>query len=59
LCFLLDQLVSSGLVARRGLPPDATYTFKHALVQTVAYESMLKTRRSPSVITNRTVSDGK
>jgi predicted ATPase len=34
------------LVAQRGLPPDATYTFKHALVQTAAHESMLKTRRA-------------
>jgi class 3 adenylate cyclase/tetratricopeptide (TPR) repeat protein len=46
LCSALDQLVSSGLVARRGLPPDATYTFKHALVQTAAHESMLKSRRT-------------
>jgi class 3 adenylate cyclase/tetratricopeptide (TPR) repeat protein len=46
LCFALDQLVATGLVARRGLPPDATYTFKHALVQTAAYESMLKSQRT-------------
>jgi class 3 adenylate cyclase len=46
LCASLDQLVSSGLVARRGLSPDATYTFKHALVQTAAYESMLKSHRA-------------
>ncbi len=46
LCSALDQLVSSGLVARRGVPPGATYTFKHALVQTAAYESMLKSRRT-------------
>jgi hypothetical protein len=44
--FALDQLVSSGLVARRGSPPDATYAFKHALVQTAAHESMLKTHRA-------------
>jgi tetratricopeptide (TPR) repeat protein len=46
LSFALDQLVSSGLVARRGSPPDAIYTFKHALVQTAAYESMLKSQRA-------------
>ncbi len=46
LCASLDQLVSSGLVARRGLPPEATYTFKHALVQTAAYESMVKSHRA-------------
>jgi len=47
LCASLDQLVSSELVTRRGLPTDATYTFKHTLVQTAAYESMLKTQRAP------------
>src|SRR5262249_14421177 len=41
----LDQLVSSELLFRRGLPPDATYTFKHALVQDTAYESLLRSRR--------------
>jgi tetratricopeptide (TPR) repeat protein len=46
LCSALDQLVSSGLVSRRGSPPNATYTFKHALVQTAAYESMLKRQRA-------------
>ncbi len=29
----LTRLVESGLVFRRGEPPTATYTFKHALVQ--------------------------
>jgi predicted ATPase/class 3 adenylate cyclase len=41
----LDQLVAAGLVFRRGAPPDATYTFKHALVQEAAYNSLLKSRR--------------
>jgi predicted ATPase len=41
----LDQLVSSELVFRRGAPPDATYMFKHALVQDAAYQSLLKSRR--------------
>jgi predicted ATPase len=41
----LDQLVSSELVYRRGLPPDATYSFKHALVQDAAYGTLLKSRR--------------
>ena len=30
---------------RRGTPPDATYTFKHALVQDAAYDSLLKSKR--------------
>jgi class 3 adenylate cyclase/predicted ATPase len=41
----LDQLVASELVFRRGTPPEATYTFKHALVQEAAYNSLLKSRR--------------
>ena len=41
----LDQLVSSELVFRRGAPPDATYSFKHALVQDAAYQSLLKSKR--------------
>ena len=32
-------------MTRRGVPPDATYTFKHALVQDVAYASLLRARR--------------
>ena len=41
----LDQLVSSELVYRRGVPPEATYSFKHALVQDTAYGTLLKSRR--------------
>jgi class 3 adenylate cyclase/predicted ATPase len=41
----LDQLVNSELVFRRGVPPEATYTFKHALVQDAAYQSLLKSKR--------------
>src|SRR5580692_2547173 len=41
----LLQLTESGLAFRRGTPPDAVYTFKHALVQDAAYESLLKSRR--------------
>jgi class 3 adenylate cyclase/tetratricopeptide (TPR) repeat protein len=42
----LAQLVGAELVYRRGVPPDAEYTFKHALVQDAAYQSMLKSRRA-------------
>jgi predicted ATPase len=41
----LSKLVETELIYRRGLPPDATYEFKHALVQDVAYESLLKSVR--------------
>lgn len=42
----LERLVEAGLVTARGYAPDVTYTFKHALVQDAAYESLLKSRRS-------------
>ena len=41
----LAQLTESGLAFRRGTPPDAIYTFKHALVQDAAYDSLLKRSR--------------
>jgi class 3 adenylate cyclase/predicted ATPase len=41
----MAQLVDAGLVFARGVPPDVTYTFKHALVQDAAYQSLLKSRR--------------
>jgi class 3 adenylate cyclase/predicted ATPase len=41
----LQQLMDAELIFRRGIPPDATYTFKHALVQDAAYVSLLKGRR--------------
>ncbi len=41
----LGQLVASELVFRRGVPPEATYSFKHALVQDAAYQSLLKSKR--------------
>ena len=41
----LVQLVSAELIFRRGTPPDAEYTFKHALVQDAAYSTLLRSRR--------------
>ena len=41
----LTGLSESGLASRRGTPPGAIYTFKHALVQDAAYDSLLKSRR--------------
>src|SRR5205814_3542081 len=41
----LGQLENAELVFRRGDPPEAIYSFKHALVQEVAYENLLKSRR--------------
>ena len=41
----LDQLTEAGLVSRRGTPPNASYIFKHALVQDAAYNTLLRARR--------------
>jgi class 3 adenylate cyclase len=41
----LAKLVDAELIFRRGAPPDATYTFKHALVQDAAYASLVRSRR--------------
>src|SRR5688500_13034716 len=41
----LSSLASAELVYVRGEPPDATYVFKHALVQDAAYASLLRPRR--------------
>ena len=41
----LQQLVAAELVYQRGLPPDAHYQFKHALIQDTAYQSLLKRTR--------------
>jgi predicted ATPase len=41
----LDDLVGSGLVFRRGTPPQATYSFKHALVQDAAYATLVRAKR--------------
>jgi class 3 adenylate cyclase len=41
----LAQLVGAELIYRRGTPPDAEYTFKHALVQDAAYGTLLRSRR--------------
>jgi len=41
----LGQLLSAGLVLSRGALPDATYIFKHALIQDAAYASLLRRPR--------------
>src|SRR5205823_8011600 len=43
----LGRLVEAEIVYQRGVPPQATYTFKHALIQDAAYESLLKSTRQP------------
>ena len=41
----IDRLVDAGLVFRQGTPPEATYLFKHALVQDAAYSTLLREPR--------------
>ncbi len=41
----VQRLVNSGLVFQRGTPPEASYLFKHALIQDAAYQSLLKRTR--------------
>src|SRR5215472_2063529 len=41
----LEKLVDAELIYARGIMPEATYQFKHALIQDAAYEALLKTRR--------------
>ena len=41
----LHQLVAAELLYQRGLLPQATYTFKHALIQDAAYQSLLRSTR--------------
>jgi TOMM system kinase/cyclase fusion protein len=41
----LGRLVDAEIVYQRGVPPHATYIFKHALIRDAAYESLLKSTR--------------
>ncbi|HEV8718494.1 MAG TPA: adenylate/guanylate cyclase domain-containing protein [Candidatus Binatia bacterium] len=41
----LAKLVEAEVLYQRGLPPQARYVFKHALIQDAAYQSLLKSTR--------------
>jgi predicted ATPase len=41
----LGRLVEAEIVYQRGMPPQSTYVFKHALIQDAAYASLLKSTR--------------
>jgi class 3 adenylate cyclase len=41
----LTRLVDAALLFVEGTPPEASYSFKHALIQDAAYESLLRSRR--------------
>jgi predicted ATPase len=50
----MAQLEEAELLFRTGAPPDARYTFKYALVQDIAYETLLRSRRQ---ILHRQIAD--
>jgi class 3 adenylate cyclase/tetratricopeptide (TPR) repeat protein len=41
----IDRLTGAGLLFVRGMPPQSSYIFKHALVQDAAYGTLLRSRR--------------
>ncbi|MEE8114230.1 MAG: adenylate/guanylate cyclase domain-containing protein, partial [Nitrososphaerales archaeon] len=41
----LNQLVEAEILYQRGIPPKASYLFKHVLIQEAAYQSLLKSKR--------------
>ena len=41
----LDRLIAAGLLFRQGVPPHASYLFKHALIQDAAYGTLLREPR--------------
>ena len=38
----LERVTAAGLLLRQGVPPHATYLFKHALIQDAAYGTLLR-----------------
>src|SRR5262245_39013298 len=56
----LERLVAAELIFQRGVPPEATYRFKHALVQDAAYASLLRGRRRAlhAAIVNELIAGG-
>ena len=42
----IDRLIAAGLLFRQGVPPHATYLFKHALVRDTAYGTLLRRPRA-------------
>jgi predicted ATPase len=41
----LRKLADAELIYVHGIPPEANYTFKHALIRDAAYEALLRSRR--------------
>ena len=45
----LRVLADAEVIHVRGIPPDATYQFKHALIRDAAYEALLRSRRKDCI----------
>jgi tetratricopeptide (TPR) repeat protein len=41
----IERLLDAEFLYQRGVPPDSTYIFKHALIQEAAYQSLLRSAR--------------
>lgn len=41
----LQRLTALGVISCRGMPPEATYSFKHALIQDAAYGTLVRSQR--------------
>jgi predicted ATPase len=55
----LDRIIAAGLLFRQGMPPHASYLFKHALVQDAAYSTLLRApRRTPHARIAETLESG-
>jgi class 3 adenylate cyclase/tetratricopeptide (TPR) repeat protein len=54
----LSRLADAELLYVRGIAPDATYQFKHALIRDTAYDALLKSRRKElHLIVARTIDE--
>jgi len=45
----LRTVADAELIYVRGIAPDATYQFKHALIRDAAYEALLRSRRKERI----------
>ena len=55
----LEQLVAAEFLYQQGTPPQATYRFKHALIQEAAYQSSLKSTRQHTISACRVYPDSR
>jgi predicted ATPase len=55
----LRRLTDAELIHVRGIAPEATYQFKHALIRDAAYEALLKSRRKELHLTVARIMDEK